>query len=320
MHPLRYARRARGLTLIDLAVQSGISARVLGAYELGMSPLDTAAINQLALILDLPARLLIGPAAQPASNETMAWRSAAGAALIAAAVLAATPASQGSSLSLTVDAAPASEAAQLPSAASLTTITPTTVHTAVPTSAAESLPLAERQISTNVAALLARPAAASTAVPSLAPNPEPRGCPLLAAPERVVITQGYGVGTHAPAALAGAIDLAIDADGDGYAEPDSTSNTVVLASHSGVAKLYPNSWPGGNVVRIIDEQSGWNTLYAHLATIAIQDGQAITAGQPIGTIGSTGLSTGPHLHYEIWLRGENQDPTNFAPCWQNPLV
>lgn len=124
------------------------------------------------------------------------------------------------------------------------------------------------------------------------------------------------MGTHAPASAWGAIDLGIDGDGDGEAEPDSTRGTFVLATHDGVADVWMNSWPGGNFVRVVNEESGWSTAYAHLDGVAVADGQSLTAGTPLGTVGTTGLSSGPHLHYEVWLRGRNLDPTAIAPCWR----
>jgi murein DD-endopeptidase MepM/ murein hydrolase activator NlpD len=161
------------------------------------------------------------------------------------------------------------------------------------------------------------PTLGATASPTTTPAPDgsPRACPLLAEPQRVVITQGYGEGTHQPINTSGAIDLAIDADGDGNAEPDATGGVVILATQSGIARVWLGSWPGGNVIRIVDEQTGWNTLYAHLAEVTVSDGQPVTVGMPLGTVGSTGMSTGPHLHYEIWHYGENRDPTAMAPCW-----
>jgi murein DD-endopeptidase MepM/ murein hydrolase activator NlpD len=142
----------------------------------------------------------------------------------------------------------------------------------------------------------------------------PRGCPVLAGAGRVVITQGYGVGTHAPASVWGALDLGIDGDGDGFAEPDTTRGATVVATQGGTAHGFMGSWPGGNFVRVTDEASGWSTAYGHLDTVAVADGQLLADGAPIGTVGSTGFATGPHLHYEVWHGGENVDPTGLIGC------
>ena len=66
----------------------------------------------------------------------------------------------------------------------------------------------------------------------------------------------------------------------------------------------------GNCV-IINHGNGYVTLYAHLATISVKNGKSVTQGQQIGTVGSTGLSTGAHLHYEVWLSGSRIDPEQF---------
>jgi murein DD-endopeptidase MepM/ murein hydrolase activator NlpD len=53
---------------------------------------------------------------------------------------------------------------------------------------------------------------------------------------------------------------------------------------------------------------GISTRYAHLARPLVRPGDEVTAAQVIGQIGSTGLSTGPHLHFEVQVGGEFQDP------------
>jgi murein DD-endopeptidase MepM/ murein hydrolase activator NlpD len=180
-----------------------------------------------------------------------------------------------------------------------------------------SAPAAERVAPAPTAAPTA-PAAAGPLAQAPPADQAPRACPLLAEPERVLVTQGYGEGTHAPGPTAGGLDLAIDADADGRAEPDSTRGLVVLATQSGVAHVYLNTWPGGNVVQVTDEQTGWGTLYAHLDLVAVADGARVEAGRPVGTIGMTGMTSGPHLHYEIRYAGTNLDPIDMAPCWRRP--
>ncbi len=53
---------------------------------------------------------------------------------------------------------------------------------------------------------------------------------------------------------------------------------------------------------------GYNTLYAHLSRVEVTKGQQLAAGDAVGLLGSTGRSTGPHLHYEVQRRGERLDP------------
>jgi murein DD-endopeptidase MepM/ murein hydrolase activator NlpD len=75
--------------------------------------------------------------------------------------------------------------------------------------------------------------------------------------------------------------------------------TVVEAGFDG------SGW--GNRV-VIRHRFGLRTLYAHLATIEVSRGRSIGVGQRIGTVGATGRTTGPHLHFELTLRGANIDP------------
>lgn len=124
----------------------------------------------------------------------------------------------------------------------------------------------------------------------------PQGNPLRAA--NTVMTQGYGVGSHAPAEVWGAIDLAIDGNGDGAADPDGSWNHPIYATHRGVVRVTPNSHPAGNHVWVTNDQ--YRTGYAHLASFAVSDGQQVQRGDLIGYIGSTGMSSGPHLDYQTW--------------------
>lgn len=71
-------------------------------------------------------------------------------------------------------------------------------------------------------------------------------------------------------------------------------------------------WRGGyGLAVVVDHGGGLATLYAHQSSINVADGQVVTAGQKIGSIGSTGQSTGPHLHFEVRVNGTPKDPMQW---------
>ncbi|HEV7680448.1 MAG TPA: peptidoglycan DD-metalloendopeptidase family protein [Candidatus Dormibacteraeota bacterium] len=88
--------------------------------------------------------------------------------------------------------------------------------------------------------------------------------------------------------------------------------TPVGAGDSGIAYTYVSSYGYGNHV-IIVHGNGWLSLYGHLASFAVGNGQGVGRGQTIGYEGSTGNSTGPHLHFEIRLNDVPQNPLQYLP-------
>ena len=128
------------------------------------------------------------------------------------------------------------------------------------------------------------------------------------------MTQGYGVGTHAPAATWGAVDLAVDGDGDGYAEAESSWDSPIVATHDGVVVVTLNSHPAGNHVWVKHPDGVWKTGYSHMSSVSVSSGQSVRAGEQIGFLGSTGMSSGPHLDYQVWRSGVNVDPTYMVGC------
>jgi murein DD-endopeptidase MepM/ murein hydrolase activator NlpD len=67
----------------------------------------------------------------------------------------------------------------------------------------------------------------------------------------------------------------------------------------------------GNFI-VVQHRQDKSTAYAHLSRINVRKGQRVDQGDVIGLVGSTGVSTGPHLHFEYRIRGVHQDPLNIA--------
>ena len=99
------------------------------------------------------------------------------------------------------------------------------------------------------------------------------------------------------------IDIAARAGADVLAPADGTVE-IAAAKYSGGARL-------GTVI-IIDHGNGLKTFYAHLGSLTVEPGQNVRGQEPIAKVGSTGESTGPHLHFEIWERGNPVDPLRFV--------
>lgn len=90
----------------------------------------------------------------------------------------------------------------------------------------------------------------------------------------------------------------------------SNQGTAVYASDGGSVTLA--GWNGGygNCI-MIDHGNGYVTLYGHLSSISVSVGQTVSQGATIGAVGSTGNSTGPHLHFEVLKNGTRIDPEQF---------
>jgi len=73
-----------------------------------------------------------------------------------------------------------------------------------------------------------------------------------------------------------------------------------------------DTWGYGNQV-LIDHGNGYVTRYAHLDKIHVKAGDSVEKNQQIGTMGNTGRSTGPHLHFEVIYNGVRRNPQGFLP-------
>lgn len=85
------------------------------------------------------------------------------------------------------------------------------------------------------------------------------------------------------------------------------TGTPIRAARGGTVTFAGRRGGYGNTV-VIEHGGGLSTLYAHAASIDVAEGDRVRAGAPIATVGSTGRSTGPHLHFEIRRDGEPVDP------------
>ncbi len=124
-----------------------------------------------------------------------------------------------------------------------------------------------------------------------------------------MLTQGYGVGSHAPAAVWGGVDLAIDGDGDGEADPQGSMGAPVYATTAASSISSVDSWPAGNHIWVQGEH--YKSGYGHLKGFAVEEGQIVERGQLIGYMGATGQASGPHLHYHIWKDDVNVNPLDY---------
>ena len=90
------------------------------------------------------------------------------------------------------------------------------------------------------------------------------------------------------------------------------SGTPIAAAAGGQVVLASSGYGYGNYV-IVRHDNGYETLYAHLTEIYVVQGQWVAQGEAVGTVGSTGWATGPHLHFEVRVGGASVDPLSYLP-------
>jgi len=94
---------------------------------------------------------------------------------------------------------------------------------------------------------------------------------------------------------------------------DLAAPTGTRIKAAGSGKVIFAGWKGayGNCI-VIDHGSGWSTMYGHCSRISVSRGQTVNKGQTIGRVGSTGWSTGPHLHWTVYHNGKAVNPVNHS--------
>jgi murein DD-endopeptidase MepM/ murein hydrolase activator NlpD len=98
----------------------------------------------------------------------------------------------------------------------------------------------------------------------------------------------------------------------------AASGTPIKAVRDGTVRFSGPRGGYGNIV-ILDHGDGTETRYAHCSRLDVAEGATVKAGQVIAAVGSTGRSTGPHLHFEVRVKGAPVDPTGWIASWRNPL-
>ena len=90
----------------------------------------------------------------------------------------------------------------------------------------------------------------------------------------------------------------------------ANTGTAIRAAADGIVSFAEHTPDYGNIVKI-EHGSGLETRYAHASKLLVHAGERVVKGQEVAEVGSTGRSTGPHLHYEIRLNGESLDPRQY---------
>jgi murein DD-endopeptidase MepM/ murein hydrolase activator NlpD len=127
------------------------------------------------------------------------------------------------------------------------------------------------------------------------------------------ITSRYGYRVH-PVTGRQRLHRGIDIGADRGTPVHAVDNGIVSLAVSACTEGNGACGGGfGNHVRLTHLQNAAfnETVYAHLQTVTVRHGQTVSAGQVIGTLGNTGRSTGPHLHFETWRGGRAFDPEDI---------
>lgn len=93
---------------------------------------------------------------------------------------------------------------------------------------------------------------------------------------------------------------------------DGVTGDPIVASKAGTVILAQSYSGYGNAV-IVDHGGGYSTLYAHMSAFSVSNGDSVSQGQQLGSVGCTGSCTGDHLHFEIRINGNPVDPMPYLP-------
>jgi|GEM_PF-2989134 len=124
-----------------------------------------------------------------------------------------------------------------------------------------------------------------------------------------VITSSFGPRIHPITGAIGSFHPAIDI-GDPNFPHGSVSGAAIVAAQKGIVHVKSDPTGYGPQYIVIDHQNGYCTLYGHMNSISVTNGQEVTQGQQIGIMGTTGSSTGLHLHFGIYQTGSVNSLSN----------
>ena len=95
--------------------------------------------------------------------------------------------------------------------------------------------------------------------------------------------------------------------------------TSIQSTGDGRVEKVENKSSGYGRSVLIDHGFGYKTLYGHMQTIKVRIGEKLKKGEIIGTIGNSGLSTGPHCHYEVWFHNKPVNPIHYCMDGLSPI-
>ena len=93
----------------------------------------------------------------------------------------------------------------------------------------------------------------------------------------------------------------------------ASKGTSIRAAQAGTVKTVVYGSTGYGYYLTIDHGGGLVTLYGHCSQILVREGQTVKAGETVAKVGSTGRSTGNHLHFEVRVNGVKQNPRSYLP-------